>query len=84
MRSAMTLLIAIFAALASALVLLRLSLDESLGTGSAHIMYPLAYGVLALSLLGIAFATVTGTGRSRSTAPRRVGSEKSSRLIRRA
>ena len=62
MRSSMVLLVGLFAAVASAIVLLRLSLDVSLRAQSGHVMYPLAIGILAASLSVIA-ATVVSSDR---------------------
>ena len=53
----MALLLGLFVASASAIVLVRLSLDVSLSEQSGDVIYPLALGTFVVSLV-VVFATV--------------------------
>jgi hypothetical protein len=62
--------IALFAAVASAEVLVRLALDANLADRREHVLFPLAFAVLAASLCALAVLAVAGTRAKRVHARR--------------
>jgi hypothetical protein len=61
--------IALFAALASAEVLVRLAVDANVANRSEHVLFPLAFAGLAASLFALALLAIAGTRSKRLHAP---------------